>query len=300
MLNVRSGSLHLQGIDLIVSDHDTAETDRLAVAGLVPGSELTLTDCTLTVAVGRPGAALFVVQPEITPPAHPQSPGVTAGPTAVIRVRDSLLRSGGEGVAVAAGRRLDLELSNVSVSTESSLLHAFGSARPGRADSPTVKMHMEQVTARVKGGMVHLDSTVEEPELPFTAIVAENAIVSMASRDDPLFRLDGRDELDALGDKIRWDGRKVAYDRIKTYRRDEIVRTGVSPRVYDRANWTSAFLPKDESPVLGEVKFLRETDPAQAAWKLDSDDFRIAPQSPLANTGADFTRIPQPPPVSEL
>ena len=72
-------------------------------------------------------------------------------------------------------------------------------------------------------------------------------------------------------------------------------KTGVSPRIYDRANWTSAFLPKDESPMLGDVKFLRETDPSQPAWKLERDDLRLAPQSPLTDTGPDVSRIPQPP-----
>jgi len=299
MLNLRSGSLHLQGIDLVVPDQESLRTDRLAAAGLLPGSELTMTDCTLTVAVNRPGAALFVVQPEIAAPKS-QNSGGAAAQTAVIRVRDSFLRSGGEGVAVAGGRRLDLDLSNVLASTEASLVHAFGGDRAGRADSPAVKIRMNQVTARVKGGLVHLDSTPDEPELPFATIVAENSIVSTANRDDPLFRLDGRDQLDDLGDKIRWEGRKVAYDRIKTYRRDEVVRTGASPRIYNRADWTSAFLPKDEASILGEVKFLRETDPSQAAWKLDRDDLRLAPQSPVADIGPDVSRIPQAPAASEL
>jgi len=294
MLNLRSGSLHLQGIDLVVPDQESLRTDRLAAAGLLPGCELTMTDCTLTVAVNRPGAALFVVQPEIAAPRSPSSGGA-ADSSAVIRVRDSFLRSGGDGVLVAAGRRLDLDLSNVLASTEASLVRAFGGDRPGRAESPAVKIRMDQVTARVKGGLVHLDSTPDEPALPFAAIVVENSIVSTANRDDPLFRLDGRDQLDDLGDKIRWEGRKVAYDRIKTYRRDEVVRNGASPRIYNRADWTSAFLPKDELPILGEVKFLRDTDPSQPAWKLDRDDLRLAPQSPVADVGPDVTRIPQPP-----
>ena len=163
-----------------------------------------------------------------------------------------------------------------------------------------MKVRLDQVTARVKGGLVHLDSTPEEPELPFAAIVAENSIVSTANRDDPLFRLDGRDQLDALGDKIRWEGRKVAYDRIKTYRRDEVVRTGVSPRIYDRADWTSAFLPKDESPMLGDVKFLRETDPSQV--RLEARPRRLSPraESPAADIGPEFSRIPQVPAASDL
>jgi hypothetical protein len=298
LFNLRAGSLHLQGIDLIMPDQDS-RTDRLAAAGLLPGTELTLTDCTFTLAVDRPAAALFVVQPEIATSIF-QSAAKTAGQSAIIRVRDSLLRSGGEGVAVAAGRRLELELSNVLISTEASLVHAFGSVRQGRADSPAVKVDMDQVTAIVKGGLIRLDSTPEEPELPFATILAENSVISTANRDVPLFRLDGRDQLDSLGDKIRWEARKVAYDRIKTYRRDEVARTGVPPRIYDRADWTSAFLPKDESPVLGDVKFVREIDASQAAWKIERDDLRLAPKSPLVDTGAVVGRIPEPPPADEL
>jgi serine/threonine-protein kinase len=299
MLNLRSGSLHLEGVDLVVPDAETLQTDRVAAIGLFPGTELELDDCTLTVAVNRPGTSVFVVQPQ-TAALNSQNGGPTAGPSAVIRVRDSFVRSGGAGIDIAAGRRLELGLANALVSTEASLVHASGGVRPGHADSPTVKIRMDQVTARVKGGLIHLESTALEPELPFATIEAENSIISTANRDDPLFRVDGRNQLDDLGDKIRWEGRKVAYDRIKTYRRDEVARTGVSPRIYDRANWTSAFLPRDESPILADVKFLRETDLAQAAWKLERDDLRLAPDSPVLDSSADLSRIPQPPSGSEL
>ena len=266
----------------------------MAAIGVLPGVELTLTDCTVSVAVNRPGAALFVVQPEIAAASTPASGG-TSGQSAVIHLRDCFLRSGGEGIFVAAGRRIDIEMSNVLAATEFTLVHAFGGVRPGRADSPAVKLHLNQVTARIKGGLVHLDSTAEQPELPFASILAENTILSTANHDDPLLRLDGRDRLDDLGNRIQWEGRKVAYDRIKTYRRDEVAKFGGTPRIYDRADWTSAFLPRDESPVLGDVSFLRETDPAQAAWRLDRDDLRLSPQSPVGDTGPDVSRIPEPP-----
>ena len=261
MLGIRSGSLHLQGIDIIVPDQEMLQTDRLAIAGLMPGTELTVTDCTLTLAANRPGAALFVVQP-LAGPRNAQSPEGTSSPSAVIRVRDSLLRSGGEGTAVAAGRKVDIQLTNVLVSTEGSLVHAVGEVRSGRADSPSVKVRLDQVTAIVKGGLVHLDATknLDEPELPFAAIEADSSILSTANRDMPLLRLDGMDEAEDFTDRIHWAGRKVAYDRIQTYRRDEVHQNGVPPKIYNRANWSTAFLPTDESPILGDVKFLREAD----------------------------------------
>ena len=40
----------LKGIDIVVPDQETPRADKLAIAGLLPGTELTMTDCTLTLA----------------------------------------------------------------------------------------------------------------------------------------------------------------------------------------------------------------------------------------------------------
>ena len=305
MLNLRSGSLLLQGLDLVITDQDWPRGDRLAAIGLLPGTELTISDCTLTVAVPRPSASLFVLQaPADSEPPGPADPA--AGRGAVIQIRDSFLRSGGDGVLVGSGRELSLNLTNALLGTEGSMLHALGSPRRPPADSPALKVRIDQVTAQVKGGLVHLESTPDDPELAPAYFCAENAIVSTTAGDDPLFRIEGQvrvegqDQLDPLGDKIRWEARRVAYHRIKTYRRDEIVQTGSLPRTYDRENWTRAFLPKDELPMVGDVKFLHEADAALAAWKLDRDDLRLAPLSPAAQIGPDFNRIPPPPPDDDL
>ena len=165
---------------------------------------------------------------------------------------------------------------------------------------PAVKVRIDQVTGRVKGGLVHLESTPEDPELTLVNIRADNTVVSTTAGDDPLFRIEGQDQLDPLGDKIRWEARKVAYHRIKTYWRDEIVQPGSLPRTYDRENWTTAFRPKDESPMLGDMKFLHEADASLSAWKLDRDDLRLAPKSPAAQFGPDLKQVPSPPPADEL
>jgi eukaryotic-like serine/threonine-protein kinase len=301
MINLRSGSLHLQGIDLVVTDPGMARADRLAVAGLLPGTELTMTDCTVTLAANRPGAALIVAQALVAARNSTSAEGTTS-PSAVIRIRDSVLRSGGEGFTVATGRKVDIQLANVLVSTEGSLVHAFGEVRSGRADSPSVKVRLDQAAVLAKGGLVHLDGTKnpDEPELPFAAIEAENSVLSMANRDVPLFRLDRSGQGDDFVDRIHWFGRKVAYDRIQTYRRDEVHQTGVSPKIYNRANWSTAFLPTDESPIVGDVKFLRDIDPSQAAWKIEREDFKLAPASPIADSGPDLSRIPRPPVEGDL
>ena len=136
--------------------------------------------------------------------------------------------------------------------------------------------------------------------MPFAAVEAENSVLSTGNRDAPLFRLDGNDQGDDFIDKIHWAGRKVAYDRIQTYRRDEVHQTGVSPKIYNRANWSTAFLPTDESPILVDVKFLKETDPAQAAWEIERDDFKLSSSGPVADSGPDLSRIPRPPAEGDL
>jgi serine/threonine-protein kinase len=302
LFDLRSGSLHVQGLDLVVSDADRPRAERLAVAGLRPGADLSMADCTLTLAVSRPEDAAFVVESPLGALTNNASAGPNADGSrgAIIRLRDCFLRSGGDGIAVASNRKLELELANVLFCTEGTLLHASGGPRHKRSDSPAVRARIEQVTARVKGGLVHLDSTPEQPELATIGIVAENSIMSTANRDEPLFRLDGREPTDDLGEKVRWEGRKVAYDQIKTYRRDEVVQTGAKPRIYDREDWLNAFLPKDESPTPGDVKFLRETESSRVAWKLERDDLRLSPTSPIASDGPDFSRIPQAPPMGDF
>jgi serine/threonine-protein kinase len=300
MLDLRSGSLLLQGLDIVIADPEARRGDRVAAVGLRPGTNLTIADCTLTVAVPHPSASILVVQP----PDGSRTPGVSgaaAGRGCEIEIRDSFLRSGGDGVLVAPGREVSLGLTNALIATDGSLLHALGGPRRPAAE-PAVKARIDRVTARVKGGLVRLESTPEEPGLTPVDLRAENAIVSTTAGDDPLFRIEGQvrvegqEQLDPLGDKIRWEARKVAYHRIKTYRRDEIIQTGSLPRTYDRESWTRAFLPRDELPMLGDARFLHEADAALAAWKLGRDDLRLAPESPAAGIGPDLDRIPSPPP----
>jgi eukaryotic-like serine/threonine-protein kinase len=299
MWKLRSGSLRLEGLDLIVLDQENLRTDRVALAALLPDTALTMIDCTLTVDVRRSTSSVFVIRPP-NENQRPRSPEPTVRRAAAISLKDCFVRSGGDAVNIAAGRELRLDLTNVLIGTEGSLIHALGSPRRRPLDPAAIEVKMAQVTARVKGGLVHLESTPDEPELSAVKIGAEDSIVSTTAGDDPLFRLEGQDQLDQLGNKITWESRKVAYHRIKTYRRDEIVQTGSLPRTYDRENWTRAFLPKDESPMLGNVKFLHEADAPPPAWKLGLDDFRLEPDTPAAQVGPDLGKVPSPPPADDL
>ncbi len=148
---------------------------------------------------------------------------------------------------------------------------------------------------RGSGGLVNLQTTPERPVMGSVNIRAENSILCTVTGDDPLFRIEGQDTLESLRDRIRWEAHKVAYHRIKTYRRDEIVQAGGLPRIYDRDDWTRAFRPTDDSPMLSDLTFRHQADASSPAWKLERNDLRTRSNSTSAPIGPDADKVPEPP-----
>jgi eukaryotic-like serine/threonine-protein kinase len=300
LFNLCSGSLRVQGLDILIQDSDAPRTGGLAAIGVAAGTELVVTDCTITITGNHATAAAVVVQPvseEIQP-----LPTDIPPKAAVVKVRDSFLRSAGDcfnvtpDPNVTADHRLDLELQNVLIGTDGSLLHALGGSRTARNET-ALNIKIDQVLARTKEGLVHLEGTIDGPKLPLADIVAENSIFSLPGQGDPLFRVDGQGDMEDLRDCIRWKAEHVGYHQITTYRRDQILQTGVSPLNYTRSDWSTAFAPKDESPVIGDLKFLHNLAPARPSCALTKEELRLAPDSPALKSGPDLERIPAPPPA---
>ena len=301
LFGVRSGALRLRGLDLVVTQPENLPADRLAAITVAPGAELSLIDCTITISVRRSTIAALAVHrpPAPTPaPAGRDRSGSDAIAPAVVEVRESFVRSGGDAVTVASGCRLELKLEDDMIATEGSLLHAWGGVRGALEDAgqrPSLDVRINRVAARVQGGLVHLQTTPEEPNMDSVDIDAEDSILSTVSGDNPLFRLEGQDQLEQLRDRVRWVGHNVAYHRIKTYRRDEIVQAGGLPRIYDRDDWTRAFLPTDDSPMLADLKFRHQAEATTPAWELERDDLRLAPGSKERALGPNADKVPDPP-----
>ena len=55
----------------------------------------------------------------------------------------------------------------------------------------------------IKGGLVHLLTTPEEPEMAAVDIRADDTILSTVTGDHPLFWLEGQEQLGRLRDRIR-------------------------------------------------------------------------------------------------
>jgi serine/threonine-protein kinase len=289
LLDVRSGALSLKGVDLLIQDADPQALSRLAAVGLAAGAELTLTDCTVTLSSAKSNHAVVAVLPGRTP--NVASSADSYKP-AIVRVHDAFLRSTGDGFTVAADCGLDCALHNVLVAADGSLLHALGRTRPARQD-PSLVLKLDRVTAMTKGGLVHLESAPDEPELQLAEVQAENTVLSTGADGRPLFRIDGRDSMANLRDRIRWTGDNVGYHQITAYRRDEVAQVGVRPRIYDRSDWNN-FVRKDESPVL-EVRFLDPRGSSTPVESLTKNDLRLAPQGPLYTKGTDLKRVPDAP-----
>jgi serine/threonine-protein kinase len=298
-LDLRAGGLHCEGIDLIMAKDDAPAQGRWGGFGVIAGTELSLTDCTVTIEGDEVRSAALVAQAPspVQGPLHEADSGKDGSgaetPAARVLLTNCLLRSGGDLVEVVAGSRLNLELVNVIVATGGCMVHANGLPR-GQAVAP-LKLSLRQVTARMVGGLIQLESAPGEPELPLVEISARDSILATTAQGVPLLQVDGQDDLVALQNRIKWDGLRVAYHQINAYRRDQTAQVGTVPKIYNRPAWMVAVGTQEEAPIHGDVKFVQRWSPDHPAWLFRRDDFRLTADSPAASSGAELAQIPPAP-----
>ena len=291
MIGLRSGSLQLDGFDVVLPRENAPRLGRWAAFAVWPGTDLSLTNCTVTVEGDQVASAVVAV--EAGDDAADEGMNAVESPASAVRVHDSLIRAGGDLVDVAAGRRLVLELDNAVASTGGGLVHGHGTPRGQSPDR--LSLTLRQVTARMAGGLVHLDSTPGTPDLPIADVNARYSILATSPRDAPLIRVDGQDPAETMRDRIVWEGQGVGYHQIATYRRDQSAQVGAVPTNYNRSDWTVAAGSREQLPVHGDLKFRREWAPDRPAWTLDREDVRLNKDSPARASGSDLDRIPEPP-----
>jgi serine/threonine-protein kinase len=292
MLELRSGSLHLEGFDILLPRQSAPSPGGWAAFSVAAATDLSLTNCTVTIEGEAPRSAVVVLG--AARKESPSARGVDFEPTsATVRVTDSLLRGGGDIFDVSGGRRVVMEVNNAVISSGGSLIHAHGSPR-GQAPE-RVSVTIRQVTARNEGGLLHIDSTSGEPELPLAEVVARDSILATEGAESPLLRVDGQDSVTSISDRITWEGHGNAYARLVTYRRDQSTRLGAAPVLYDRHDWTVWAGLKDASPFHGDARFVRDWEPGREPWLLVPENARLADDSPVLSAGSDLERIPNPP-----
>ncbi len=285
-----SGTLQIEGFDIIVPRPSEPREGRWAAFSLGYGAELSLTNCTVTMEGESADSPAFLVR----------SGDLEAKSKRVARLRftDCLLRAGGDLIDVASGLGVEVDLNNALVATGGSVLHAHGAPRVEGGDPPKLEIELRQVTVMTTGGLVFLDSDGGEPELPIANVSARDLIVAMPPDSEPLLRVDGQDPLVELRNRINWKGYHVAYHQISVYRRDQSAQIGSVPNTYDRPSWTNAVGPNEVDPIHGDLKFLHGWDPERSAWSLNRDDMKLSSDSPVRTSGADLPRVPAAPPGS--
>jgi len=283
LFRLRSGSLVLRGVDVVADRDDVADRGHWAAFAVAAGTDLELANCTAT-ALGDPEHSVLIAVPA------GEEPGGMAVAAAAIRLTESLLRGSGDLVDVAAGRRLDLEAADVALGAGGCLVRGHGLPRNQVAEP--LKVTLRRATARLAGGLVRLDSAPAEPELPLAEVTAWDLVVAGIPRGAPLVQVGGQDGLEALRDRVRWEGHSVAYSGIEVYRRDQTAQLGTIPIRYDRPSWEVAVGPHEDAATHDKVKFEREWAPDRTPWTLTRDDVRLAPDSPVTKAGADPARLP--------
>jgi hypothetical protein len=288
MLDLRSGGLVLDGIDVVLARENAPRRGRWSVFALGPGADLGLTGCTVTVEGDRTPSAVAVVEPAAS---------ADAPSAATIRIADCLIRAGGDVVDARGGRKLTVEIDNSVVASTGALIHARGVSRdapPAAGLSATLR----QVTARVAGGLVWLDATTAEPELPTADVNVRYSVLTTGLKDTPLLRVDGHDTAAAQGERVVWEGLGVVYHQVSLYRRDQSLQVGSVPAVFDRASWSVAVGSREKDATHGDARFLHPGVVERPAWAAERDGFRLDPVGPARSAGADLDRVPEPPPVS--
>jgi serine/threonine-protein kinase len=290
-VKLEGGSLEIQGLDLLLPRRTALRESRTALFTLVRGSELLLDQVTVTLEGDAPGSSLVAVESEAPRGFEPQNAN-----SARVRVSDSILRSGGDGIDVATATRLDFEATNSILATAGALIRGHGTSR---AQSPSpITASLRQTIARVQGGLVALDSTIDTPVLPITELQVRESILATTSKGDPLFRIENQDDLESGRDIVRWEGHKVFYHRIETYRRDQNAQPGSMAVRLDRPLWEVAVGPQEEAALHGDATFSLDWRETRPIWSFGREDAELADLSPAKGLGADLRQIPLPPPVS--
>ncbi len=258
---------------------------------LLPGTDLSLTNCTVTIEGEQISSAVVAVESTgVAAPVAVEAAAVT------VRLTDCFVRAGDDFVDVAGGCRLALEVDDTALVVGGSLVHAHGLSRGETPEK--LGITLRQVTACAAGGVIRLDSAAGAPELPVADVNARYSILATGSKDVPLIRVDGQDAPATTRDRVVWEGLGVAYHLLPLYRRDQSAQVGAVPTVFNQTSWTVAVGAREKDAFHGDVKFLRPPDPAAPAWSLDKDALRLDADSPARASGAGFSRIPDPPPVS--
>jgi serine/threonine-protein kinase len=303
-VRVHAGRLTLRDVDLVLITPGTgglpANPAAPGLFAIDPGAWLELDRCTVTLAGPRDRPSLVIVPgvestavglPDPTDPPPGSAPGNP--PIARIQLTDCLVRTATDLLAVGAGRSASLTANDCILATSAALVHAQGTQEGSLARD--IELSLDRCMVRTGNGLVDLESSPDQPVLPVARLRVSESNLSTNRPGDPLVRVDGQADLESLRDRIHWEGRRVAYHQVTTYRRDQSSQPGSVPLRFDQSDWDLSVSPHDEQAYHGRLPFVRPWDATRDAWTLTREDARLTPDGSAPPTGPDLARIPDPP-----
>ena len=296
MIDLRAGSLHLDGFDIVLPRSNAPANGGWGAFSTAVSTELGLSNCSVTVegdqltsavvAFSNPSSSKAIVSSPVDEKnANPQAASAT------VRIQDSLVRCGGDLFLAPGGTSLVLDLDNTLISSSGSLLHARGYRRAEPTESIT--MTLRSVTSRNLSGLVFLESSADDPNLPIAKVNVRDSILT-TTQGGPLLRVEGQGSLSALRDQIVWEGLRVGYHQISIYRRDQSNQLGTVPNQFDRQSWMVAVGSREINAVHGDMMFHHPWDNSRPAWEFRAEDAEVDPESPASSSGPILARVPQP------
>ena len=297
MFDLRGGSLQLDGFDIVLPLTNAPSAGGWTAFKITESTDLGLNNCSVTIEGDQAPSSMLIVANSAGPKDQavldggPKAENAGKAPAATARLRNSLLRSGGDLVQWGGHCALVLDLDNVVVSTAGSLLHAMGDSRVD--PNHTIAMTLRSVTTRNVGGLAFLESSPENPKLPITRVNVRDSIVATNGQGAPLLRVEGQGSLESLQDQIVWEGLRVGYHQISVYRRDQTTQFGALPRLYDRQSWMVAVGVREMNSVHGDMMFRRSWARTQPAWSFRGEDAEVDAESPASSSGPVLSRLPR-------
>jgi serine/threonine-protein kinase len=293
-MSLLSGSLRLERVDLVLAKDDAPRTGNWGAFAVSAGADLSLHDCTVTIEGSSSRSAVIVGPTRLAGNENGENNPKT--PATTVRLKDGFFRSSGDLLDFSSEQKLDLEIENAVIATTGCLLRGHGRTKGISAES--FKVNLRHLTTRNEGGLVHLDSTEREPELPSVDLIVRDSVLSTNGKGVSLVTVDGQSDPETLQDRVKWDGNGIVYHQISTYRRDQVLKPGEFPMVFDRNSWELANGRRETGSIHGNSAIFATEWPAdRAAWTAQTDDLKLRPESAAAkgNIGTDLKLVPEPP-----
>ncbi len=275
-------SLRFRGIDFIWRPSDP----RLSrIFELENGAQLTLEDCSITVASDEDQTVVFRIS-------EFQDQVFTNTQKTFLRVIDSIVRTEGKVIEVQANTRSELDLANSLLVSGNALISLLPVEQMQSAQN--TRMQLTQSTAILKTSLVDISIANRVLDLPRLQIQARRTILSTQPENNKaLIDVRGGEPNQIQNETLFWDGDEVAYDQWAFYRTDMNDQSGQMMKRQNREEWQLNHATNDTQSVHGNLQFKNNFwMSGKSLWQAEAIDFEQDEASLANGLGARLEQLP--------